>query len=351
MQGKKRIAKVRFTFFLYEVALVFVFIFVLLIIPVFSAPLLVGETSIIYGIFFYLMRAVMVFIGVPLIMYLTNLIFESQKRRVIISEDVSPSKGHLRMFRITKNNYKYQLLYGILIFLLVFLPIDFFTYLFVPQMIEYQTAALAFKTTNYYLLSDNYFIFLISAIIIQISVGLTEEIISRGFLAKRGSEYFFKMSAVMISSLYWGLGHFAYFLDPISRTYPVWFPIIWFIQALIIGIILGLFILRKKWIFPVILAHTLNNIVSAHTVWGFLQGNSFRVTALYLYTPLLIVGLIFLVWNHSKIKDGISSGFKEFKTYFRMDSKEHSKGDTLFRVFFDILLGIIIFVMGLLVAV
>ncbi|MHA2120076.1 MAG: CPBP family intramembrane glutamic endopeptidase [Promethearchaeota archaeon] len=351
MQGKKRIAKVRFTFFIYEVALVFVFIFLLLIIPVFLVPLIVEEGSILYGILFYLMRAIMVFIGIPLLIYLTNLIFESQKRKVIITEDISPSKGHLKMFKMTKNNYKYQILYGILIFLLLFLPMDFFTYLFVPKMIEYQAFALGLKSTNSYLLTSNYFIFLISVIVIQISVGVTEETIARGFLAKRGSEYYFKMSAVMISSLYWAFGHFAYFLDPVSRFYPVWFPLVWFIQALIIGLVLALFVLRKKWILPVIIAHTLNNIISAHTVWGFWQGNAFQVVTLYLYIPLLIIGVVFLIWNRSKIKDGISSGFKEFKTYFRSDSKEESKGYTLFRVLFDILMGIIIFVMGLLVAI
>jgi membrane protease YdiL (CAAX protease family) len=224
-------------------------------------------------------------------------------------------------------------------------------------MVEYQAWALFIKNTNAYLFSNNYFIFLVSAIIIHISVGVTEETISRGFLAKRGSEFYLKMSAVLISSLYWGLGHFAYFLDLETveffsgNSFPLWFPLVWFIQALRIGFVLALFVLRKKWIIPVIIAHTLNNIVSAHTIWGFWQGNAFQVVALYLYTPLLIIGLIFLVWKRSNIKDGVSSGFKEFKAYFRMDSKEHSKGDMLFRVLIDILMGIIIFVMGLLVAV
>ena len=77
---KKKIAKVRFIFFLYEIALVFVFLFVLLIIPVFLLPLIAEEGSNLYGILFYLIRAIIVFLGIPLILYLTNLLFESQKK-------------------------------------------------------------------------------------------------------------------------------------------------------------------------------------------------------------------------------------------------------------------------------
>ena len=211
-EGKKKIAKVRFTFFFYEIALVFVFLFVLLIIPVFLLPIIAEEGSILYGILFYLIRAIIIFLGIPLILYLTNLLFDSQKK-IILDEDVSPSSGHLKMFKMTKKNYKYQILYGFLLFFLVFLPIDFFTYFLIPETIEYQAIALVFTSTNSYLLTNNYFTFLISVIIIQVSVAITEESVSRGFLAKRGSEYFFKMSAVMISSLYFGLGHFAYFLE------------------------------------------------------------------------------------------------------------------------------------------
>ena len=47
---KKKIAKVRFIFFLYEIALVFVFLFVLLIIPVFLLPLIAEEGSNLYGL-------------------------------------------------------------------------------------------------------------------------------------------------------------------------------------------------------------------------------------------------------------------------------------------------------------
>ena len=348
---KKEIALDRIRFFIYEVALLFIFIFILLLIPLLLIPSIVKKESYLYGILFYLLRVIMIFIGIPLMLYLSNLLFESQKRKVIIDEDISPSVGHLRLFIITKKNYKYQILYGILIFFLVFLPIDFFTYLLVPRMLEYQASALFGKSTDKYL-GESYLIFLISVIVIQFSVAISEESVSRGLLTKRGSEHFFRMSAVIISALYFGLGHFAYFLDPISRWYPNWYPFIWFLQAFIIGIILSLMVLRRKWLFPTIIAHTLNNIISAHAVWSSLQEVSFTLVALYMYYPLLIIGCGLFVWYYSQIKESLSIGFKMLKTYFKCDeTSEETKGDIIFRVFFDILVGLIIFIMGFMIAI
>jgi hypothetical protein len=219
-------------------------------------------------------------------------------------------------------------------------------------MIEYQSVSLAFNSTNGYLLSNLYYVFLVSVIIIQFSVAFAEESISRGLLTKRGSEHFFSISAVIISSLYWGLGHFAYFLDPISRSYPIWYPLLWFLQAFIIGIILSLIVLRKKWLFPVIIAHAINNIISAHVVWGFFNGISFSLLIIYLYYPLLLVGLCLFVWFFPLIKESLSTGFQMLSQYFKIDElNEKTKGDVVFRVFIDILMGLLIFLMGFIIAV
>ncbi|TET58816.1 MAG: CPBP family intramembrane metalloprotease [Promethearchaeota archaeon] len=348
---KKEIALDRLRFFTYEVALGFVLIFICLLIPAFLVPSLLGEESLLYGILLYSLRAIFVFIGVPLIFIISSIVFESQKRNVIIEEDISPAKGHLKLYKMTNKNYKYQILYGLLIFFLVFLPIDFFGYLLIPEMLEYQASAL--PDTDIYLTSGtSYILFLISVIIIQFSVAISEETISRGLITNRGSEHFFRMSAVMISALYWGFGHFAYYLDPISRYYPIWYPLIWFLQAFIIGIILSLLVLRKRWIFPVIIAHTLNNIVSAHAIWSLNNDIDFSVVALYLYLPLLIIGCVLFIWQFSQIKESLSIGFKMLKSYFKRDNaSEDTKGDIIFRVFFDIIMALIIFLMGFMIMI
>ena len=160
------------------------------------------------------------------------------------------------------------------------------------------------------------------------------------------------MSAVIISSLYFGLGHLAYLLDVIS-----WYPVIWFVQTFVVGIILALFVLRKKWILPVIIAHALNNIVSANTIWSYWQGISFQIITFFVYIPLFIIGVLFvavcliLVWDASSSKKGLLNGFSTFKTYFKRDSEEFTTGDTFFRIFIDIIIGILVFLLGLLIAV
>jgi membrane protease YdiL (CAAX protease family) len=349
---KKEITKKRFRFFIYELFWVFIGVFALLLIPFFLIPLFINENSVLYGTVFYSFRAIIVFSGVPIILYLFNLVFEPQKRDLIIEEDVSAAIGHLKLFKMSKKNYKYQILYGILIFFLVFLPIDFIGYFLVPGMLEYQAVALSSRITDIYLLDPNYFVFLISVIIIQISVAISEETIFRGVITKRGGVYFFKYSAVIISALSFGLGHFAYFIDPISRLYPFWYPIVWFIQAFFIGIILSLLVLRRKWLIPAIIAHALNNIISAHAVWSLLQGNDFTVVGLYLYYPLLIIGCILFVWYYSRIKEGFSIGIGMLKTYFKREEKfEKTKGDSTIRVLVDILMGLIIFIVSIMVSI
>ena len=350
---KKQIAHDRIQFFVYEVALGFILIFLLLLIPTYILPLFVERGSYLYGILSYSLRAIIVFIGVPLILILSNLLIRTQKRNTVFEEDISPAIGHLNLYKITKKNYKYQILYGILLLFLVFIPLDFFTYVLIPGMLKYQSEALNYNSTNAYLgAGTNYIIFLISVIIIQFSVAISEETITRGLVNKRGSEHFFRMSAVIISALYFGLGHFAYFLNPISRSYPFWYPFIWFLQAFIIGIILSLVVLRKNWLFPVILAHALNNIISAHAVWNFSQGNDFTDVALFLYSPLLIIGVLLFIWQFHRIKESISIGLKIFKEYFKFDEiREETSGDRRFRVFFDVIMAFLIFIMGIMIMI
>ncbi len=350
---KKKMAKDRLRFFIYEISISLIFIFLLMIIVWGLFTFIVNIDSIFFGPLFYLIRALMTFFAIPLVLLLSyKFLLGSESRNTILEQDISPSIGHLRLYKITKNNYKYQIIDGILIFFLVFLPIDFLTYILIPEIIEYQASALSLYAQNSYLLLDNYFLFLISVIIIQISISISEETICRGLLTKRGSEHFHKMSAVIISSLYFGLCSFTYYFEPFSRFYPFWFPFIWFLEAFIIGLILSLILLRKKWILPAIFAHSLNNIISIHTIWNFLQGNEFIVVFLYLYLPLLIISCIIFIWQLPRIKKSVSLGFKIFKTYFKNDDLvPEFNNNKFFRIFIDLLIAILVFLMSFLITI
>lgn len=343
---KNKIVKDRFRF-VGEVLFIFLFLFVFLLIPIYLLPLLIDKNSIFYGPLYYLLRAACVLIAIPLFLFIFNILVEPQKKNVIIEDEFSPATGYLKLYSVTEGDFKEQLLHGILILFIVFIPLDFLIYFLIPEMLEYTGNVLSTQATDTYLL-QSYFIFLISVIIIQICVAIYEESITRGFLTTRGSEYFHKMSAVMIASLYFGFMHFLYFLNPASKDYPIWFPLIWFLQTLIVGIMLSIFIIKKKRLFPVIFAHALNNIISAHAVWNYLQGNDFSLVAIYLYLPLLVISAVLFIIYFSRIKQGISTGFDEFKTYFKKDELiGESKGDIYFRVFFDFLVGILILFLGL----
>jgi len=300
-----------------------------------------------------------VLLAIPLILIFSTKLFSgSQKGRNIQDTYISPSKGHLLLFKITKKNYKFQVLYGILIFLLVLVPINCLFFIFIPQMVEFQTISNSIKFPNYYLVENNYFIFLLSAIVIQICIAITEETISKGFILKRGSEYYGKLSAVFITSLFLGFSQFIFYLEPLRLFYPSWFPLIWFFKSFITGIILSLFVLRKNWLFPVIFANALNNIILTHLSWFYLPSSeNFLLISLYIYLPLLIISVyvasvIVFIWKFPRIKKTLQSGVKELKMYFKNDKGiKESNGDKYFRIFIDIIISGFFFLMSILILV
>ncbi|MFX1498410.1 MAG: lysostaphin resistance A-like protein [Promethearchaeota archaeon] len=346
------IFKQRF-YFLVEILIIFLGIFLFLLIPTYIPQLIVDENSPAYEPLYFLFRAFIILAAIPIFLIVSNFALQSQKRKLILKEDVSPSKNFINLFKISEKNFKYQLLYGFLLLFLVFIPLDFFTYLIFPNMLEYLSIALGVfpevtpASYNSYLL-QSYLYFIISVLIIQSSVAIYEESLSRGFLANRGSDYVNNMSAVVISSFFFGLGHFSYIFTPFTINLPIIFPLIWFIQTFFVGIILAMVVIRKRWLFPAIFAHAVNNIISAHAIWNFLQGNSFFPFSLYLYCPLLSISIALLIWQFPRIKEGLINGLREFGAYFKNDItiKEKSSHKIL-RIFADFLFGLIIFMIGI----
>lgn len=337
-------------YFLLEVLTIFLGIFIFLLIPTFIPSLLLDESSVIFEPLYYGLRALVILAAIPIFLIVANFALDPRKRQLILKEDISSSKKFLKLFNISKRNYKYQLLYGILLLFLVFIPLDFITYLLLPDMLEYVTIALDVNSPtslNSYLTYD-YFIFIISVLIIQISVSFYEESLSRGFLANRGKDYLHKMSAVVISSFFFGLGHFSYIFTSITINLPFIYPFIWFLQTFFVGIILAMVVIRKRWIFPVIFAHAANNIITAHAIWNYLQGNNFSILALYLYLPLLTISIVLLILEFSRIKESLTIGFKEFRTYFKNDAElKEETSHKIIRIIIDFIFGLIIYLFGI----
>ena len=331
-------------YFLMEAIIVFFGIFFFLI-PTIFIPY-IEDLDALYGISFYALRAILAFLAVVIFLYVSNFAMEKRKRAIIVESDSSPSKNFRNLFSIKKSNFKYQILYGILLLFLLFIPLDYFTYLLLPQIIPFSANSLLLNVTNSYL-EKSYLVFIISAIIIQFSVAFYEEAISRGFLTNRGNDYVPKMSAIMISSVFFGMGHFTYILNVPSLGFFILLPIIWCIEAVVIGIILSMLVMRRRWIFPAIFAHAINNVISAHVIWNYFQGNDFTILAIFFYPTLLVIGLVLLILNYSLIRDALSLGFKDLITYFKNDTRIKEPTDhKIIRIILDILFGVLIFIFG-----
>jgi membrane protease YdiL (CAAX protease family) len=343
----KTILRQRF-YYLFEVLIIFLGIFIFLLIPTILLPSFLDENAVIYAPIYFLVKAAIIIVAIPLFLYLASFLMEKQRKLLILEEGISPSRKFLNLFKITSKNFKFQLLYGILLLFLIFIPLDFFTYLLVPDMLDFVSTALdpAGNSLNSYF-NENYFIFLLSIILIPLFVAIYEESLTRGFLTNRGSEYFNKMSAVIITSFFFGLGHFGYIFTAPPSGFLIIFPIIWFFQTFLVGIVLSMIVLRKHWIFPVIFAHTGNNIISSQSIWNHLNGIDFSFMTFYVYIPLLIIGIFLLIWQFSRIKESLTIGWKDFKSYFARDEKigENSL-ETIVRIMMDFLFGLIIFLVG-----
>lgn len=329
-------------YYLLEVLIIFLGIFLFRILP---SGLSFIIDPVIFEPLYYILKVAIILTAVPLFLYLANFIMEKQRKKLILKEDISPSKNFLNLFKITKKNFKFQLLYGVLLLFLIFIPLDFFTYFLSPEMLSYQSAVLVFGYNSYFF--GNYVIFLSSIIFIPLSVAIYEESLTRGFLSNRGSVYFNRMSAVILSAFFFGLGHFGFIFSTPTLELPIMVPTIWFLQTFLVGIILAMVVQRRHWIFPVIFAHTLNNFITSHTIWNYIHGTDFSFMTLYVYLPLLFIGIILLIWQFSRIKESVSIGFKEFKTYFVRDKKIRERSsDVLIRIIMDFLFGLLIFLIG-----
>ncbi len=349
-QVKRKLIKERFRFFFYEISLSFLLIFFISSLEWMILPIELNPE--VFGMIFYMIRGLIVFLAIP-----TTIVMMKKLRGPLQSDlsegsKVSPFKSHFMMYQFSKSNYKYQILYGILLLFLVFIPMNFFLYLLIPEMLLYHSFSLGLDLQNSYLLINNFIIFFVLLVIIQVSIAITEETIYRGFVNKRGSEYFNRISAVLISAYFYGFLSLLYYLDPISINFDSWFVGIWFFALFFIGLILSLTTLRKKWLFPSIFAHSISNIIMVSIIWYFLNGGIYLEILIFIYLPLLGGSLILIIWQYRRIRESILIGINMLKNYLKNDEKEDERNnDKYFRIFFDIVIGFLIFLIGLLITV
>jgi membrane protease YdiL (CAAX protease family) len=346
--NRKKIAKERLRFFSHEIAIIFLLIFGLLILEWILLPLIVNQTTALYGMLFYLIRALVIVLVIILSLFILNKVSTKNSRKV--EKELALHIDYLKLYTMTRKNYTYQLLYGFLLFFLILIPLEFLISISLPNMIPSRALSLVFKKENTFLLLDNFAQFLFFSVVIQFSISFSEETIFRGLITKRGSEHFSKISAVMISTFFFAFMEF--FLNPIIITVSYYYWIIWFIKSFVIGLILSMTIIRRKWLLPLIIAKTFDSIISSVIIWEFLRGGNFTQLLIFIYCPLLIISLITLIVQRSRVKESLQIGKNMINSYLKNDGKlEVSTSDKVFRILFDIFFAFLLYLFGILISV
>ncbi len=342
--NRRNTASKRFKFLFYEVVPIFILIFVVLTLEWIVLPLIVNQTSALFAMLFYLIRTLVIFLAIILVLFISNRIKTKNSQHV--EKELAPHLGFLKLYKMTKKNYMYQLLYSFLLLFLILIPLEFLISIALPDSIPY--VAVSLETGI--MLIDNITLFFLFSVVIQFSISFSEETVFRGLIVKRGSEYFNKISAVMISTFFFTF--IEVFFNPFIFIVSSYFGVLLFIKSFIVGLVFSLTIIRRKWLFPLIIAKTVDSIISSVIIWDYLRGGNFNQLLSFIYIPLLIISLILLILQRSRVKESLKLGKKMILSYYRNDIKlEESSGDKLFRILFDIFLALLLFLFGILISV
>ena len=195
-------------------------------------------------------------------------------------------------FKITRENWKQQIIVTLFLICVIYEPLDLVGYL-IPGMLGYSASAAVAGTSDYLVLPTEEFFFI--TFMLYFAVAIREEFYFRNFVIVQGERNVSPVTALLYSTAIFGLGHFAYIFSPIGPSYPLYYPIIWGLSAVYVGIIAGYVFLRNRTIWPLIIAHLVNNVVSATVLRDYLAGNPFYLSVIFPYSPFLILGVILLI--------------------------------------------------------
>ena len=80
--------------FLLEVIFIFIGIFLFLLIPLLLIPFMIDEESVLFGPIYYATRALVVFLAIPISLFILNLVSDLQNQETIREERLTPSFSH-----------------------------------------------------------------------------------------------------------------------------------------------------------------------------------------------------------------------------------------------------------------
>ena len=156
--NRREIASKRFRFLFYEIVPIFLMIFIFLILEWILLPFIVNQTSELFGMLFYLIRALAIFLVIILFLFISNKM--RSKNSQPAKKELALHTGYLKLYKMTRKNYLYQLLYSCLLFFLILIPIEFSFSFFLPETIHYRAVSLILRRENNYLLLGDISVFL-----------------------------------------------------------------------------------------------------------------------------------------------------------------------------------------------
>ncbi len=342
----RHIAPRRFYIFL-ETFLVMLISFLLWIGATYIIGLLPETSNPFRELFTYGFSVVYLIIAVILALTFVQSVFHKSSLPMVKSDP--PLKETISLFTFKK--FGMQLFYALLLLFLVYIPLDFITYT-IPGSLEFSQKSLGNQGVNVYLSFTNFGPFVLYGILLHLMVGIREELFFRGYMTIRSEKYVNGGSAVVISSIFFGFSHLGYLVyglmdGTVILAQDLLPAMLWTLGAFFVGSVSAVFIIKKRIIWPIILAHALNNVISSSVLWlNGVNNINFWDLAKWLYLPLLGVSLILATIFFREVKNGIKSYFGAFKSYKEAipDSKPRGKA-----VLADIIFGLVFWALGLFV--
>ena len=242
----------------------------------------------------------------------------SEKQSLTIKKQVGSSLNSLFQ-GFTFKNFGSQLKSALILICIIYIPLDFFSYviplIFKLDVLEYQYNALTSSLLGRYL-SYEINLMIIMTIIIHFFIALKEEFVFRGFYIFMGEKKLNKSTAFIYSAILFGLAHFSYIFTTIADGSSFFFPVWWFFNATIIGITSAYFYISKKQLWPLIIAHWVNNVISANILRRNHDGVPFwQESFLTIYVPIFVLGIVLLVIYRKSLIKHIKRIYNYFKDY------------------------------------
>ena len=104
--ASKKIVKDRFTFLL-EVIFIFVGVGLFSYLARFIVAFILPVDSVLFGPVYFLIRALGILAIVPIMLVVSNFLLESQRKELIVEEDISPFMAHMKQYKMTKAYAKF----------------------------------------------------------------------------------------------------------------------------------------------------------------------------------------------------------------------------------------------------